>query len=124
MVNLTVAVLLSLGFASSVEVVFLLLRAAKREIKFQLRNQTSMAFCQFHYHSKSLAMQATAWVILPDGPGPFSVLYLLHGYSDDHTIWCRRTSLERYAESYPSLMIVMPAGGHKLLLRCGQGPRL
>ena len=31
MVNLTVAVLLSLGFASSVEVVFLLLRAAKRE---------------------------------------------------------------------------------------------
>jgi S-formylglutathione hydrolase FrmB len=81
-----------------------------------------MAFCQLYYHSKALSIQSSAWVILPDGPGPFSVLYLLHGYSDDHTIWCRRTSLERYAEIYPSLMIVMPAGGHSFYCDAVKGP--
>lgn len=34
-------------------------------------------------------------------------LYLLHGYSDDHTIWQRRTSIERYVESL-NLAVVMP----------------
>ena len=28
------------------------------------------------------------------------VLYLLHGLSDDHSIWLRRTSIERYATQY------------------------
>ncbi len=36
------------------------------------------------------------------------VLYLLHGMSDDHTIWLRRTSIERYAASL-GLAVVMPA---------------
>ena len=35
-------------------------------------------------------------------------LYLLHGLSDDHTIWQRRTSIERYVEDY-DLAVVMPA---------------
>lgn len=34
-------------------------------------------------------------------------LYLLHGLSDDHTIWLRRTSIERYAAAY-GLAIIMP----------------
>ena len=81
-----------------------------------------MAFCELHYNSKTLSLQSSAWVILPDAPGPFPVLYLLHGYSDDHTIWCRRTSLERYAERWPSLMIVMPAGGHSFYCDAVTGP--
>ena len=36
------------------------------------------------------------------------VLYLLHGYSDDDTIWTRRTSIERYA-SDRGLAVVMPS---------------
>jgi putative tributyrin esterase len=36
------------------------------------------------------------------------VLYLLHGLSDDHTIWQRRTSIERYLEGL-DLAVVMPA---------------
>jgi S-formylglutathione hydrolase FrmB len=36
------------------------------------------------------------------------VLYLLHGMSDDHTIWLRRTSIERYAAPL-GLAVVMPA---------------
>lgn len=35
------------------------------------------------------------------------VLYLLHGLSDDHTIWQRRTSIERYAAPL-GLAVVMP----------------
>lgn len=34
-------------------------------------------------------------------------LYLLHGLSDDHTIWQRRTSIERYVEGW-NLAVVMP----------------
>lgn len=34
-------------------------------------------------------------------------LYLLHGMSDDHTIWQRRTSIERYANDY-GIAVVMP----------------
>lgn len=35
-------------------------------------------------------------------------LYLLHGLSDDHTIWSRRTSIERYVAPL-GLAVVMPA---------------
>jgi S-formylglutathione hydrolase FrmB len=35
------------------------------------------------------------------------VLYLLHGLSDDHTIWLRRTSIERYVAPL-GLAVVMP----------------
>ena len=37
----------------------------------------------------------------------FPVLYLLHGLSDDHTIWQRRTSIERYVAGM-DLVVVMP----------------
>ena len=40
-----------------------------------------------------------------DGPPP--VLYLLHGLSDDDTIWLRRTSIERYVAPL-GLAVVMP----------------
>ena len=43
-----------------------------------------------------------------DGESPLSVLYLLHGASDDHTIWCRRTSIERYVTG-KKLAVIMPA---------------
>lgn len=39
--------------------------------------------------------------------GPYPTLYLLHGLSDDHTIWQRRTSIERYVAGLP-LAVVMP----------------
>jgi putative tributyrin esterase len=49
-------------------------------------------------------------VILPQGTPPDSVyptLYLLHGMSDDHTVWQRRTSIERYADD-KHIAVVMP----------------
>lgn len=42
------------------------------------------------------------------GAGPHPVLYLLHGLSDDHTIWMRRTALERHVSEL-GLAVVMPA---------------
>lgn len=57
-------------------------------------------------------------VILPESPKKligmpgqagktYPTLYLLHGMSDDHTIWQRRTSIERYA-SEKGVAVVMP----------------
>ena len=37
----------------------------------------------------------------------YPVLYLLHGLTDDHTVWCRRTSIERYVADM-GLVVVMP----------------
>ena len=81
-----------------------------------------MAFLQTQFYSKALRVCVTANVILPEpdlGIGvnaslvgaPPKVLYLLHGYSDDHSIWMRRTSVERYASRY-NLAVIMPAVNH------------
>ena len=72
-----------------------------------------MAFATINYFSRSLRKASSFNVVFPDAPDvprPWSVFYLLHGLSDDHTIWQRRTSIERYVEGYP-LVVVMPDGG-------------
>jgi len=72
-----------------------------------------MAVCTLQFHGEAIQKASSMNVIFPDKPafvGPYPVLYLLHGLSDDHTIWCRRTSLERYVRDLP-LVVVMPDGG-------------
>lgn len=72
-----------------------------------------MAFCELRYFSNSLGKAQAANVILPEignNAGPYPVYYLLHGLSDDHTIWERRTSIERYVQNLP-LIVVMPDTG-------------
>ena len=70
-----------------------------------------MAICEFYLNQNNVLEKMTSFVaIVPDDkPGPFPVLYLLHGLSDDHTAWTRRTSLERYVDGLP-LIVVMPNG--------------
>lgn len=68
-----------------------------------------MAFCTLQYAGEAIQKAATMNVIVPDGPGPYPALYLLHGLGDDHSIWARRTSLERYVAELP-LIVVMPDG--------------
>lgn len=71
-----------------------------------------MALFHANFYSEILGMQSSAEVILPERPDPtrkIPVLYLLHGLSDDHTIWQRRTAIERYVSSY-YLAVVMPNG--------------
>ena len=81
-----------------------------------------MALIHLVYFSDVLKVQTPVDVILPEGKQGIGVetagesdlpkvLYLLHGYSDDQTIWQRRTSVERYAASY-NLAIIMPGVNH------------
>lgn len=82
-----------------------------------------MALCDLHYFSKSLNKQTAANVILPESDelsGPYPVLYLLHGLSDDYTIWQRRTSIERYVQNL-LLIVVMPDGGRGFYTDAEQG---
>ncbi|MBW5447087.1 esterase family protein [Cohnella sp. CFH 77786] len=68
-----------------------------------------MALFQCDFYSNVLGMATSMNVILPGGPAGerLPAMFLLHGLSDDHTIWLRRTSIERYAEAY-GIAVVMP----------------
>lgn len=60
-------------------------------------------------------------VILPEvGKPPYPTFYLLHGLTDDHTRWLRQSSIERYVEGLP-LIVVMPDGGRGFYTRHNQG---
>ncbi|MBA8796163.1 S-formylglutathione hydrolase FrmB, partial [Friedmanniella endophytica] len=71
------------------------------------------------FFSDALGLSTSMTVILPQrtetqigmtgaaSEAPPPVLYLLHGLSDDDTIWLRRTSIERYASPL-GLAVVMP----------------
>jgi putative tributyrin esterase len=81
-----------------------------------------MASCELKYRSQALEKATAATVLLPEGPqkGPFPVLYLLHGLSDDQTAWTRWTSIERYVRSLP-LIVVMPDSGRGFYCDAEQG---
>ncbi|GHV61990.1 tributyrin esterase [Spirochaetia bacterium] len=91
-----------------------------------------MALMEAGFFSQTLGLNCQANVIIPQSssggePRPsasaansgigvkgsskqktYPVLWLLHGASDDHTIWLRRTSIERYV-SHLGIAVVMPA---------------
>jgi S-formylglutathione hydrolase FrmB len=79
-----------------------------------------MALIQCDFFSEVLGLSCSMNVILPQQTSSqigmegrvtgkkHPTLYLLHGLSDDHTIWLRRTSIERYVASM-GLAVVMPA---------------
>lgn len=79
-----------------------------------------MALVTLNVFSEALGMQTEVQVILPQRSSQgeigiqngadataYKCLYLLHGLSDDQTIWLRRTSIERYAAEY-GICVVMP----------------
>ncbi len=93
-----------------------------------------MALIHCNFFSHVLGLMSSMSVILPD-PGPFKAgislglrqkryptLYLLHGLSDDHTVWQRRTSIERYVEGL-NLAVVMPAAQRSFYTDMATGER-
>jgi len=78
-----------------------------------------MALIKCDYYSETLGISTSMTVILPQrtfsqigmegaaGSAKHPTLYLLHGFSDDDTIWARRTSIERYVSSL-GIAVVMP----------------
>ena len=93
-----------------------------------------MALLETSFYSDVLGMCCRMNVILPqrtvsqigmrgvDGGSENPVLYLLHGLSDDHSIWLRRTSIERYA-SEMGLAVVMPNVHRSFYTDMEQGQR-
>lgn len=88
-----------------------------------------MPLLHVNYYSSVLQMQMWMDVILPQKTSwkpevspPYQTLYLLHGLSDDHTIWQRHTSVERYAEKY-NLAVVMPFTARGFYTDMAKGPK-
>ncbi|MFS0872164.1 alpha/beta hydrolase [Paenibacillus xylanilyticus] len=78
-----------------------------------------MALIKCDFYSDALGLSTSMHVILPQqthtqigmdnvsGKGLHPTLYLLHGLSDDDSIWLRRTSIERYVANL-GIAVVMP----------------
>ena len=79
-----------------------------------------MALLHVDFFSDVLGMGMNMDVILPPktskqigmegmaADGSYKTVYLLHGMSDDHTVWQRRTAIERYL-SRLGIAVVMPS---------------
>ena len=76
-----------------------------------------MALLNVNFFSEVIGMWMQMDVILPqqrqkqnavDGDKKIPVLYLLHGMSDDHTVWLRNTSIERYVNDL-GIAVIMPS---------------
>jgi putative tributyrin esterase len=81
-----------------------------------------MPLIHAHLFSNVLQKHVQMNVILPSvGKPPYPVLYLLHGLSDDFSTWQRRTSIERYVENLP-LIVVMPDGFRGFYTDNHEGP--
>ncbi|MFZ2656348.1 MAG: alpha/beta hydrolase family protein [Victivallales bacterium] len=93
-----------------------------------------MALINCNFFSDSLGLCCSMTVILPQNTQKqigmkgvvkqkkHPVLYLLHGMSDDHTIWLRRTSIERYVSEL-GLAVVMPAVDRSYYTDMAAGPK-
>jgi S-formylglutathione hydrolase FrmB len=76
-----------------------------------------MILNEVNFFSETLGLLSSMYILLPQRKleetksrraPKYRTLYLLHGYSDDHTAWQRWTSIERYVEGL-DLVVVMPA---------------
>lgn len=92
-----------------------------------------MALMEVDFFSNVLGMSCQSTVILPQAnqgigikglrkDGKYPVLWLLHGASDDHTTWVRRTSIERYVASL-GIAVVMPEVHLSMYTNMAHGPR-
>ena len=88
-----------------------------------------MAFLKCDFYSETLMISTEFAAILPqntstqigmtgkESSGKPPVLYLLHGMSDDHTIWGRRTNIERYVSEL-GIAVIMPCGARSFYRNC------
>lgn len=79
-----------------------------------------MALTVLNFFSSELKMCTQVYICLPDPNGlngkPMeerTVLWLLHGLSDDATAWSRYSRIEKFAAEH-DLVVVMPFGGRSM----------
>ena len=67
-----------------------------------------MAFFNCYYKSETLGQDVCFNAVIPeDCADNIKTVYLLHGLSDNHTSWERRSSVERYAQN-AGVALIMP----------------
>lgn len=78
-----------------------------------------MSFLECSIYSRILGREVSANIIMPHASkqladegdiGRVPVLYLLHGITENHSTWCRKSSVERCVAG-KRLAVVMPDGG-------------
>jgi S-formylglutathione hydrolase FrmB len=77
------------------------------------------------FRSAALGRDVPYIVIRPAperGPGPFPVLYLLHGYDGDYTNWVRKTRLVDLVRSL-DLIVITPDGANSWYVNGANGER-
>lgn len=93
-----------------------------------------MALSSLSFYSKALGFKTRISVYLPQPdresthwtvttpPGGFPVMFLLHGYAQDEAEWIELSSIGRYIENYP-LVVVMPSVGRSTFVDIGETHR-
>ena len=94
-----------------------------------------MALINVKFYSEMLGRQTEILVVMPQkktlgeigiskscGKDKYKCLYLLHGLSDDFSVWSRRTSIERYASEY-GICVIMPDAGKSFYTDMRYGDR-
>lgn len=70
-----------------------------------------MSLVRWQFRSEVLELSTSLSMLLPDGPPRgetgHPTLFLLHGLSDDDSMWVRQTAIERYA-AQRGIAVVMP----------------
>lgn len=78
------------------------------------------------FMSESLGEERSVNVLLPAdydaSTRRYPVLYLLHGYGDDHTAWSFMTNLSGYAATQP-VIVVMPDGARSFFINNASDPK-
>lgn len=69
-----------------------------------------MSLCTVSYFSPALGRATQMQVIVPEGPGPWPVLFLLHGLTGNYESMVRSHQVERIFEGQQAL-VVIPDGG-------------
>lgn len=82
-----------------------------------------MAIATIQFLSAALWRTVTYTVLLPEGdavrPGPYPVLYQLHGGNENHTAWLHNATLARRVRDLP-LIVVLPDGAQSRWANGGQ----
>ena len=71
-----------------------------------------MALVDLRYSSPPIEKMASLIAIIPenaprDADGRLPTVYQLHGLSDDHTVWQRRTRIEQLAEKHGVMVVLL-----------------
>ena len=66
-----------------------------------------MAFCTLHFFSEALNREVSVNAFVPQNREGYKTLYLLHGLSDDQTVWQRYTEVELDA-AQAGIAVIMP----------------